>query len=326
MPIILPYDDENIRRAAEDLRAGGVVAFATETVYGLGADTFNPDAVRRIYELKGRPLDNPLIAHVVDAVAAKPLVTEWDHRCDKLASRFWPGPLTMILPRRPEVPRESVAGLGTIAVRSPIHPLARSLLYAFGGPISAPSANRSGHVSPTTAQHVADDFPEAAQLLVLDGGLAGFGIESTVVDLTGDEVTVLRPGTVTLEQIRRALGRATAVVGVEQGIAPGTSAMHYAPRRPASVVPAARLVEALASSPAAAAVLCLTPSLVQPPHQSIVMPSDPEGYARRLYQALREADQVRVERIVIEEPPERDGIWIAIHDRLARAARRGADG
>jgi len=321
MPDIVSYNDENIQRAADELRAGGVVAFATETVYGLGADTFNADAVRRIYELKGRPLDNPLIAHVIDAVSAKRLVTLWDYRCEKLASRFWPGPLTMILPRRPEVPQESVAGLGTIAVRSPMHALARSLLYAFGGPISAPSANRSGHVSPTTAQHVADDFPDAERLLVLDGGSAGFGIESTVVDLTGDGAVVLRPGSVTTEQIRRAIGRTTMVSGVEQGMSPGTSYSHYAPRRPAVVVPAASLVETLASSSAPAAVLCLTPALVQPPHQTIVMPSDAEGYARRLYQALREADQVRVERIVIEQPPERDGVWIAVHDRIARATR-----
>lgn len=322
MPIVLPYGDESIRRASDELRAGGVVAFATETVYGLGADAFNADAVRRIYALKGRPFDNPLIAHVIDAVSAKSLVTEWDHRCDRLASRFWPGPLTMILPRRDTVPAESVSGLGTIAVRSPMHPLARSLLYCFGGPISAPSANRSGHVSPTTAQHVVDDFPDEDRLLVLDGGTAGYGIESTVVDLTGPDATILRPGTVTLEQIRRALGRAHAVVGSEQGIAPGTSALHYAPRRHAAIVPAERLAEALAGSSATAAVLCLTPSLVQPPHQAIVMPPDPEGYARRLYQALREADQVAVDRIVIEQPPGRDGIWLAIHDRLMRATHR----
>ncbi|MBM4113183.1 MAG: threonylcarbamoyl-AMP synthase [Phycisphaerae bacterium] len=321
MPIILPYDDDGIRRAAEELRAGGVVAFATETVYGLGADTFNAEAVRRIYELKGRPMENPLIAHVIDAVSAKSLVTEWDHRCDKLASRFWPGPLTMILPRRETVPIESVAGLGTIAVRSPMHPLARSLLYCFGGPISAPSANRSGHVSPTTAQHVAEDFADAEHLLVLDGGLADFGIESTVVDLTGATATVLRPGTVTIDQLRRALGRAHAIVGSEQGISPGTAPVHYAPRRPASVVTTADLAEELAAPGPVAAVLCFSPSSVPSPHQSIVMPQDPEGYARRLYQALREADQVAVERIVIEEPPEREGIWIAIHDRIARAAR-----
>lgn len=324
MPIILPYDDENIRRAADELRAGSVVAFATETVYGLGADTFNAAAVRRIFELKGRPLDNPLIAHVIDAVSAKRLVTHWDHRCDKLASRFWPGPLTMILPRHPSVPTESVAGLETIAVRSPMHPLARSLLYAFGGPVSAPSANRSGHVSPTTAQHVVDDFAQVERLIVLDGGLSGFGIESTVIDLSGDEAVVLRPGTVTIEQIRRAIGRTSMVVGTEQGASPGTSLAHYAPVRPAVVVPAARLVETLAASPSPAAVLSLTPSLVQPPHQVILMPSDAEGYARRLYQALREADRVKVDRIVIEEPPERDGIWIAVHDRLARATRRPA--
>jgi len=324
MPVILPYDDENITRAADELRAGAVVAFATETVYGLGADTFNAEAVQRIYELKGRPLDNPLIAHVIDSIGAKAVVLEWDRRCDKLASRFWPGPLTMILPRRPEVPAEAVAGLDTIAVRSPMHPLARSLLYAFGGPISAPSANRSGHVSPTTAQHVADDFPQAERLTVLDGGAAGFGIESTVVDLTGEVVQVLRPGTITVDQVRRVLGRAHAVEGLEQGKSPGTTASHYAPTRGATFVLASELaahLAALSQSGRRAAVLSLTPALVQPPHQVIVMPSDAEGYARRLYQALREADAVEVDCIVIEAPPERDGVWLAVHDRLARATR-----
>ncbi|MBX3355625.1 MAG: threonylcarbamoyl-AMP synthase [Phycisphaeraceae bacterium] len=325
MPIILPYDDESVLRAADELRAGGIVAFATETVYGLGADTFNASAVRRIYELKGRPLDNPLIAHVIDAVAAKRLVTGWDHRCDRLASRFWPGPLTMILPRHPDVPQESVAGLGTIAVRSPRQPLARSLLYAFGGPISAPSANRSGHVSPTTAMHVADDFRDSERLLILDGGLAGYGIESTVVDLTGDRVTVLRPGSITLEQIRRVLGRAYAVEGTEQGIAPGTSPFHYAPRRRATIVPSESLagrLDELARRNATAAVLALTPTLVGAPHQVIVMPDDADGYARHLYRALREADTVQVDEILIELPPEREGVWLAVHDRLTRATRR----
>lgn len=324
MPTILSYVDANIVRAAAELRAGRVVAFATETVYGLGANSFDAGAVRRIYELKGRPFDNPLIAHVIDPVSAKALVLGWDRRCDKLASRFWPGPLTMILPKRPEVPEESVAGLDSIAVRSPKHPLARSLLYAFGGPISAPSANRSGHVSPTSAQHVADDFPEADELLILDGGSSGFGIESTVLDLRGETATVLRPGSVTIEQLRRALGRAHSIEGTEQGIAPGTSPSHYAPTKPAALVAGAGLTEHLAElarSGRAAAVLCLTPALVQPPHQAIVMPADAEGYARRLYQALREADRVNVSRIVIEEPPERGGVWLAVHDRIARATR-----
>jgi len=326
MPRILAYDDENIRRAADELRAGHVVAFATETVYGLGADTFNADAVRRIYELKGRPLDNPLIAHVIDAVGAKRLVLGWDSRCDKLASRFWPGPLTMILPRRAEVPLESVAGLDTIAVRSPMHPLARSLLYAFGGPISAPSANRSGHVSPTTAAHVVDDFREAESLLVLDGGPAGFGIESTVLDLTSDTAIVLRPGSITTDQIRRVLGRARSVSADEQGIAPGTAPMHYAPRRPASLVPAAAMAETLEQLGAdghRAVVVGLTVHRVPSPHQLIVMPADAEGYARQIYQALREADAVDADRILIEEPQDRSGIWLAVHDRLSRATRRG---
>ena len=142
MPRLIPSDDAGIRLAAERIRAGGVAAFPTETVYGLGASTFEPSALREVYALKGRPSDNPLIAHVVDAVDARRLVRGWDRRCSRLAAAFWPGPLTLILPRAPEVPDEAVAGMPTIAVRSPMHPVARSLLYAVGGPVSAPSANR----------------------------------------------------------------------------------------------------------------------------------------------------------------------------------------
>ena len=325
MPTLLPYDDQSLRQAAERLRAGGVVAFATETVYGLGADTMNAAAVQETYRLKGRPLDNPLIAHVVDVADARRLTTGWDQRADKLAIRFWPGPLTMILARHPGVPPESVAGLPTIAVRSPMHPLARCLLYAFGGAISAPSANLSGHVSPTSAQHVMEDFAGEEDLLVLDGGASSFGIESTVVDLTGPEVVVRRPGSITVEQLRRAVEGVRLEPGLVQGASPGTAASHYAPATPATLVPGPELEAHLRTLQGTAVVLTLDRSRVPPPHQAISMPVGAEEYARTLYRALREADHLGAASIVIEEPPGRDGLWVAVRDRLQRAtAPRGA--
>jgi L-threonylcarbamoyladenylate synthase len=322
MPRVLPAVDAGISEVAACIRAGGVAAFPTETVYGLGASTLDPVALREIYRMKGRPSDNPLIAHVVDAVDAKRLVNGWDRRCDRLAAAFWPGPLTLILPRGDPVPDEAVAGLPSIAVRSPMHPVARSLLYAVGGPVSAPSANRSGHVSPTTAAHVVDDFLAEPDLMVLDGGRAGFGIESTVLDLCGAEPVIRRPGSVTVESLRRSLGTVHVAHAVQQGASPGTSLIHYAPDRPATMVPAARLAAFLATLPEPAAVLAMPDTEVRPPHQVIRMDPDAEAYARMLYAGLREAEATGLGRIVIEEPAGREGVWLAVLDRLRRATVR----
>jgi L-threonylcarbamoyladenylate synthase len=319
MPRVLASDDAGIQAAAERIRTGGVAAFPTETVYGLGASTFDPAALRRIYAMKGRPTDNPLIAHVLDAVDARRLAEGWDARCARLAAAFWPGPLTLILPRAEVVPDEAVAGLSSIALRSPMHPVARSLLYAVDGPVSAPSANRSGHVSPTTAEHVMADFPDEPELLVLDGGRAGFGIESTVLDLCADRPVIRRPGSVTAEALRRFVGPVHVLHAGEQGISPGTSAVHYAPDRPATMVPSARLSVFLSSLRSPAAVLVMPGTEVRPPHVAIRMDPDAEGYARMLYARLREAEATGLERIVIEEPAGREGVWLAVLDRLRRA-------
>jgi len=322
MPRRVASDDAGIREVAACIREGGVAAFPTETVYGLGASTFAPEALRQVYALKGRPSDNPLIAHVVDAVDAKMLVAEWDRRCNRLAAAFWPGPLTLILPRGGMVPDEAVAGLPSIAVRSPMHPVARSLLYAVDGPVSAPSANRSGHVSPTTVEHVLTDFAGADDLLVLEGGRAGFGIESTVLDLTGSVPVIRRPGSVTAEALRRILGEVETTHAVEQGVSPGTSLIHYAPDVPATMVPSVRLGGFLGSLQAPAAVLALPGSEICAPHVAIRMQPDAEGYARMLYAGLREAEATGLSQIVIEEPPGRDGVWLAVLDRLRRATVR----
>jgi len=322
MPRLIASDDAGILIAAECIRAGGIAAFPTETVYGLGAGTFDAAALRSVYALKGRPSDNPLIAHVLDAVDARSLVSNWDARCSRLAAVFWPGPLTLILPRSDIVPDEAVAGLRTIAVRSPMHPVARSLLYAVGGPVSAPSANRSGHVSPTTAEHVMTDFAEDAELLVLEGGRAGFGIESTVLDLSGERPVIRRPGSVTAEALRRLVGDVEVAHALEQGVSPGTSLMHYAPDTPATMVPSARLAAFLGSLSAPAAVLAMPGTEVKAPHVTIRMQPDAEGYARMLYAGLREAEGTGLSQIVIEEPAGREGVWLAVLDRLRRATVR----
>ncbi len=321
-PRLLASDDAGIQIAADRIRSGGVVAFPTETVYGLGASTLNASALRIVYEMKGRPQNNPLIAHVVDAVEARKLVAWWDVRCSRLAAAFWPGPLTLILPRADGVPDEAVAGRTTIAVRSPMHPVARSLLYAVGGPVSAPSANRSGHISPTTSEHVMRDFASADDLLVLEGGRVEFGIESTVLDLSGDRPTILRPGSVTAEDLSRHIGAVDSPEVMEQGASPGTNLIHYAPDTPATMVPAARLAAFLAALQTPAAVLAMPDTRVSEPHIAIRMQPDAKGYARMLYACLREAEACGLSQIVIEEPSGRDGVWLAVLDRLRRATVR----
>jgi L-threonylcarbamoyladenylate synthase len=321
MAEIVPADPAGIRAAARRLHAGEIVAFPTETVYGLGADTFNPAALDRIYAIKGRPADNPLIAHVLDMRQAWGIVARWDSRCQRLVRRFWPGPLTLVLPRADGVPARATAGLPTIAVRAPDHPVARALLAAFQGVISAPSANRSGRVSPTTAAHVSEDFADE-RFMILDGGPCRVGIESTVVDMTTSPPRVLRHGGVTLEELQETIGDVDAPPVDSQGASPGTAPRHYAPRARVEVVEAPRLGERLAGLARPSAVLCFDATRVPPPHRPIVMPRDDRAYAARLYDALREADAMGGERIVIERPPERGDLWEAIHDRLRRAANR----
>ncbi|MEE8155035.1 MAG: L-threonylcarbamoyladenylate synthase [Phycisphaerales bacterium] len=317
MPRPVEPTQDAIAEASRLLKRGQLVVFPTETVYGLGADTTNAKAIELIYALKGRPADNPLIAHVLDDVQARRIVAKWDDRCVLLSEHFWPGPLTLVVARG-EVPASATAGLDTIAVRAPRHVVARALLHAFGRSISAPSANRSGRVSPTTAHHVVADFPEADELLVLDGGACEIGIESTVLELTGPTPRVLRPGAIPVERLREVLGEVDAPLVTKQLASPGTSLWHYAPRTPAELVETTRLAQRLAGG-APAAVLCFEPASVKPPHVPVPMPRSAEPYAARLYDALRTADAIGVSRIIIEQPQETHGPWAAIHDRLGRA-------
>ncbi len=318
MAAILPYTDDSIDLAASMLRSGKVVAFATETVYGLGADTFCAEAIARVYALKARPEHNPLIAHVVDLAMAKEVSEGWTRRAMHLAGACWPGPLTIIMHRRERVPASAAGGLGTIAVRSPRHPLARGLLYGAGRPISAPSANRSGGVSPTTAGHVAADYANESELIVLDGVPCTVGIESTVIDLAVAKPVVRRLGAVTVERLSEILGPIEVDIASEQGASPGTALRHYAPKAPATLVDPDAMAASLASGPPAA-VLCFERTAVDAPHVRVAMPPEADGYASQLYDALRRADLTGCSRILIERPPASPGLWSAIHDRLARA-------
>jgi L-threonylcarbamoyladenylate synthase len=325
MPIVHPTNDA-ICEAARRLRAGGIVAFPTETVYGLGADTYNEEAIARVYRTKGRPFDNPLIAHVLDASQARSLTTPggWDDRCDALADRFWPGPLTIIVPKSANVPALATAGYATIAVRAPSHVVARALLREFGSPISAPSANRSGRVSPTCAEHVAQDFADMADLLILDGGPCDVGIESTVLDLSIDRPHILRPGSVTAAMVSDALGEEVAAAEpVSQLASPGTALRHYAPRTPAELVDRSEIVARLAETTPRAAVIAHHPIDVPPPHELVPLSAEDVCYAAQLYAALRRADGLDCERILIERPGEPGDLWDAIRDRLGRAQTRG---
>lgn len=321
MPTILPITPATIAAAAERLHDGGLVAFPTETVYGLGASTLNAEAVRQIYALKGRPSDNPIIAHVIDASAARRLVARWDDRARDLAARFWPGPLTLVLPKADGVPDEASAGRSTIAVRSPSHPAARSLLQTFSGPISAPSANRSGRISPTTAEHVAQEFA-ASDLLILDAGPCAVGIESTVLALDVASARLLRPGAVTRAELESVVGSVDDARVVHQDASPGTRESHYAPNTPARLVTRSALAAAIADAPSTLVVMARHDLHLAAPHRLVRMPESADDFAVQLYAALRAADAVGASAILIEAPPSNEGLWAAIADRLRRACAR----
>lgn len=302
------------------LARGGLVAFPTETVYGLGADSSNAEAVARIFQVKGRPGDHPLIVHVAGTEDLGRFAARVPASALRLAEALWPGPLTVVVPRADHVPAAVAGGHATLAVRSPAHPLAQQLLQAFGGGIAAPSANRFGRVSPTTAADVRADLGDDVDL-VLDGGPCRVGVESTIVDCTGDQVVLLRSGGVPVEVLEGVLG---AVVQRQAGprapAAPGTLASHYAPR--ARVAVAATVEEALARAEAAdgrRGVLLPHPAAVPRGVTLLVADDDPAGYARVLYASLRRADQLGLD-LLIAVPPVEEGIGAAVADRLRRAA------
>lgn len=319
-----------IDRAAGHLRAGGLVAFPTETVYGLGADALNEAAVRRVFALKGRPSSNPLIVHVADEAGARRVAADWPRRAELLAARFWPGPLTLVVPARPDLPPEVTAGLQTVGIRCPDHPQALALLRGFGGPLVGPSANPSGQLSPTCAEHVRADFGPAiaaGELMVLDGGPCRAGIESTVVSLVGPRPIILRPGVIGVEALRLVLGEEVDVQspGLVAGPtpSPGMLERHYAPRAPAVLFEGfdwPEVIESDRGRPGRVVVVSHERSRsVQPPDVLIRLPMDAEGYAAALYAALRQADAQTPALIAIEKPSAAGPLWDAIRDRLKRA-------
>ena len=318
--MIAPPDPSTIARAVELLREGLLVAFPTETVYGLGADARNPRAVHRIFAAKGRPADHPVIVHLADAaqldrwVSAVPRVA----RC--LADAFWPGPLTLILTRRPDVHDSVTGGQDTVGIRVPAHPAAHAMLRAFGDGVAAPSANRFGRISPTTAQHVADDLGDRVAL-ILDGGACEVGIESTIVACVNDRPVLLRPGGIPLHALEAAAGSAIDRPDAHAPRASGTLASHYAPRTPARLVHGAELSRI--SPDDRIAVIARTigrPSWFE--GAWIDAPDEPRAYAHDLYASLRLVDAAGAHAILIEDVPD-TALWTAVRDRLARATHGG---
>jgi L-threonylcarbamoyladenylate synthase len=307
---------EEVRRAAEVLKRGGLVGFPTETVYGLGADASSAEAMARLYAVKGRPADHPVIVHFADAETAFSWAREVPPGARSLAKAFWPGPLTMVLKRSAKAKDFVTGGQDTIGLRVPGHPVAQELLRAFGGGIAAPSANRFGKVSPTTAAHVRADLGDDVDL-VLDGGASEVGIESTIVDLSGATPVLLRPGRITRQELEKVLG---ALVQEKSGDSPrhsGGLERHYAPKTPARLVPPHELDREIARLRDRVAVLAFS----RPDERVeywLRLPREPAAYAHKLYAALRELDGAGCESILIEAPPETPE-WAGVRDRLARA-------
>jgi L-threonylcarbamoyladenylate synthase len=327
-----PVDAGAIARAAGLLREGKLVAFPTETVYGLGADADNVPAVRAIFEAKGRPADHPVIVHVADLPAAAAWADELSPAVCKLGDRFWPGPLTLVVARGARAHDQLTGAQPSVGLRCPSHPWAQALLSALCRQthdpcrgIAAPSANQFGHISPTRAEHVRADLgekPGGLIDLILDGGSCPVGIESSILDLTREVPRLLRPGSITREQIELALGCAVDLATTGDASvprAPGRMARHYAPRKPLELVEAAQLFSRVHTLGAShVAVLAPAPPLPAVVHWWIAPPA-PEQYARYLYEFLHRMDASSAERLLVQRPP-RDPQWAALHDRLERAA------
>lgn len=323
-------DSTEVERAARLLEAGELVAFPTETVYGLGADAENPAAVARIYAAKGRPPNHPVIVHLAPGADITHWASEIPEQAYQLIRAFWPGPLTLILKRAPQIPDAVSGGQDTIGLRCPSHPVAQALLAAFKGGcggVAAPSANKFGHVSPTTAQHVRDEFGEGQDsplACILDGGQSEVGIESTILDLSridSHAPVLLRPGGINAAEIARVIGMEARTADAAAPRASGTLDAHYAPHTPVALVQSgilASTVLELVRTGHRAAVMHYGPGVDQAVAQ-VALPSSPQGYAHDLYAALRVMDSARADVILVEMPPAGEE-WRGVNDRLRRAA------
>ncbi|WP_409265420.1 L-threonylcarbamoyladenylate synthase [Massilia sp. BHUDP2] len=320
-------DQAAIEAAARALEQGALVAFPTETVYGLGADAENPAAVAAIYAAKGRPQDHPVIVHLAPGAPLDYWAAEIPHEAQALADAFWPGPLTMILKRAPNIPDAVSGGQDTVGLRCPSHPVAIALLRAFKGGkggVAAPSANKFGAVSPTLAQHVRDEFEQDGTLaMVLDGGASQVGIESTIVDLSRLAThgpVLLRPGHIGAEAIAAVIDQLPSAPDAAAPRVSGTLESHYAPHTPVAMQDSATLRQTLAELAAAGRKVALIHYSDMPStHAALRLPATPDGFAHALYAALRAMDGQGADLILVEAPPQ-GGAWLGVNDRLRRAA------
>lgn len=317
-----------IETAVQALRDGELVAFPTETVYGLGANAQNPAAVARIFEAKGRPRSHPVIVHLDSPRFLHRWVAEVPEIATKLAEKFWPGPLTMVMKRGPNVHDIVTGGQDTVAIRVPSHPMAQQLLTAFGGGIAAPSANKYGKLSPTRPEHVRDELGDAVRV-VLDGGESQIGLESTIVSVTGDTVRLLRPGAVTAAQLRAVVGDLIMGPDLETPRTPGSTPSHYAPSTPLAIVPAGEIdAQAAALSEGGVRIAVLAQRLPLKSHKYVTWINAgrrPDQFGHDLYANLRTLDKAACQKILVQDVPQ-DERWDAIRDRLVRAASSITDG
>jgi len=318
--VIVTADENTIVEAALLLKQGGLVALPTETVYGLGADASNPEAVKRIFTAKGRPENHPLIVHVGSVEQISDWAVNIPDVAWRLAKLFWPGPLTLILNKRPEVPLAVTGGQDTIALRMPDNPVALSLLKAFGGGIAAPSANRFKHISPTSAKHVLEELGSTVDL-ILDGGSCLLGVESTILDLSGESYRLLRPGHISVGELETLLKTKISTVNTSGVRTPGMMAEHYSPLTPAYLCTSECFSEALNKLAQVNKTVAILAYKYQPSSKQahfISMPERSAEYAQSLYAALRQLDQLKLDVILVEQPPETE-YWQAINDRLGKA-------
>ncbi|MDZ4814043.1 MAG: L-threonylcarbamoyladenylate synthase [Pseudomonadota bacterium] len=318
MTLLLP-DAQDIAEAVAALRRGEVIGLPTETVYGLAGDATNTDAIRRIFAIKGRPADHPLIVHLGAVAQVADWAADVPAAALTLAAAFWPGPMTLILKKAAQVSDLVTGGQDSVGLRIPNHPVALGVLNAFGGGLAAPSANRFGHVSPTTAQHVRDEFGSAVAL-VLDGGPCSIGIESTIIDLTGITARILRPGQISRDAIAAVIGNIEEGQHSDGPRVSGALASHYAPRTPTENIPRSRLAARWRQChEQGETVLVLSIGHLPASTEGLALSENPEDYARHLYAALRTLDAEGADRILVERTPDSDA-WRAIGDRLQRAA------
>ena len=322
---------DTLQDAVRILRAGGLVAFPTETVYGLGADASNPHAIKKIFAAKGRPSNHPVIVHLANSSLLGAWAEPVPDVAWRLAEAFWPGPLTMILSKSARVPLEVTGGQASVGVRVPSHPVALQLLSAFGGGIAAPSANRFGRISPTSAQHVQEELGNSVELII-DGGNCTVGLESTIVDVTGERVRLLRPGGVSVAALEDVLGYSPLRVMTgalqAQGAqgrpdadmrAPGLLKSHYAPRTPTFLLSNDAFYERVAKASVQTGVLARSAPPAGFAGVWVALPDEPQAYAQQLYAALRALDARQLDEILLEAVPD-ELAWLAVKDRLTRAS------